>query len=124
MFQRISPLEPRIQHSVGKNEVWRDRFVQSAPDAEAVVLPNAVDNDGVVFPAMLFEPRHQARGVTVSATAATERMHAHRKFADPRITRRIQRNNFHAMSATCQNGGGLSDRLHRPTDRRIKRMNG
>src|ERR1700730_13471052 len=124
MLQRVSPLEPGIQHSVGKNEVWCDGFVQGAPDPEAVVLPDAMDNDGVIFPAMLFEPRREARRVTVSAAAATKRMHAHRKFANPWISRRIERNHFNAMSATRQDRGGLSDRLHRPTDRRVKRMNG
>src|ERR1700682_87312 len=83
-----------------------------------------MDNDGAVFPAMLFQPRNKLRRVTVAAAATAECMNSHRKFADPRIVRRIQRNNFDAMSAIRQNSGGLFDRLHRATDRRIKRMNG
>src|SRR4029077_4178071 len=103
VFDRIGAVEPRIEHSVWKNEVWCRAAAQGAPDAEAVVLPQAVDNHGVVFTMSVFNPASKTRRVSVAAAAGTEGVDRHRVFANPRIARRIEANNFHAMAATDQN---------------------
>jgi len=74
VFERIGAVEPRIEHSVWKNDVWCRAAAQGAPDAEAVVLPQAVDDHRVVFRMSVFNPASEARRVSVAPAAGTERV--------------------------------------------------
>ena len=105
VLERVSALEPRIEHAVGKNKVRCRRAGQRAPDAEAAVLPDAVDDDGVVFRAPLFYPIRKAGRISVTSEPGTERVDGNGGAAHPWIGRRIERNNFHLVSATKQSGG-------------------
>src|SRR5438270_1093372 len=105
VLERVSALEPRIEHAVRKNKVRCRRAGQRPPDAEAAVLPDAVDDDGVVFRTPLFYPIRKAGRVSVTSEPGTERVDGNGGAAHPWIGRRIQRNNFHLVSATKQSGG-------------------
>ena len=62
MLERIAALEPGIEHAVGIDVIGRGGRAQGAPDREAAVLPEAVDDDRVVL-ADVFLSQGMARGV-------------------------------------------------------------
>ena len=109
VFQRIGPLEPWIEHSVGKNEVRRRSSAQRAPDAEAAVLPEALNNNSVIMRVPFPDPTRETRRESVTAAAGAKRMHGHRTVPHPRIRRRIQRNDLHLMAPAGENSRRLLD---------------
>jgi hypothetical protein len=68
-------LEPRIEHAVAVDEVGRGRAVQGAPGGEADVLPEPVDDDGVIVAGVRLEPRQQALVVAVARDRGAGRDH-------------------------------------------------
>src|ERR1039458_2269133 len=66
-----------------------------------------MDNHGVVFHVPFFDPLGKTRRVTVAASAGAKRMSRNRKFAEPWISRRVERNNFHLMAAIVSTSGLL-----------------
>ena len=119
VLERISPLEPGIEHSVRKNEIGRRRSAESAPDAKTAVLPKALDDHRVVVRMLLLDPAGKGRRVSVIAAAGTQRMDFHRAIAHPGIARRIQGNDFDDMPPASKHRGRLLDRLNRTAERRI-----
>src|SRR5205823_2587479 len=56
VLQREAAFEPRVEHPMRKDKVRRISSVKSAPRAKAVILPEAVDDDGVITGAVLAQP--------------------------------------------------------------------
>src|SRR5947207_4967717 len=56
MFRRIGAFEPGIEHAMWENKVGRRTAGHRPPHPKAAVVPDAVDNDGVVLGAMYFHP--------------------------------------------------------------------
>src|SRR5215813_11245474 len=99
MFERVRPFEPRIQHSMWKDKVRSWPMTEGAIDAETVVLPNTIDDDGIVVSRMLAKPGHKIRAVSKFAADGSQGMNFQRTVGYPRVFRRIQRNNVDDM--TC-----------------------
>ena len=97
--------------------------MERAPDRKTAVLPDSVDNDGVVISSPLFEPWDKARRVSVLAATWPERVSDSGKFFRPGIVRWIERNRFDLMTAPAQHERRLPDRLERTAHRRSKRVN-
>ena len=53
MLDRVAALEPRVQHAMGEDAVGLTRLPRGAPDREAAVLPEPVDQRRVVIVAMV-----------------------------------------------------------------------
>src|ERR1043166_9315702 len=124
MFERIGSLEPGVEHAVRKNEVRRASSAQSAPDAETTVLPESLNNDRVKLSVPLPDPASEAWCVPVIAATWTQRMNRDRAVADPRVRRRIQRNDLHLMAAAGEQNGRLFHGLNRAPQGRINCVNG
>ena len=124
MFERIGPLEPWIKHPVRKDEVRRARVVQGAPRAETAVLPNSVDHHSVILFTPLGDPVSESGRVTVTADPGAGGMDRNGKILQPRVGRRVERNNFHFVSTTKEGNGRLPNGFNRTADRRVKGVNG
>src|ERR1044072_2135467 len=69
MLERKRFFEPRIEHSVRKNEV-RDRGTGiTSPCSEAEVLPNPIDNHAIVISAIFSQPRQQVGRVAITRSS-------------------------------------------------------
>ena len=123
MFQRISPIEPGIEHSVGKNVVGGARFVQCTPDAEALEIPNSVDDHRVESGPLRTHPGDKPRRVSVTAASWPKRMDPTWKIFHPACIRRVETGNLDLVSTPGQDKGRLPYRFERSANRRIKRMN-
>ena len=82
-----------------KNKIRNGGFVKALPDGEAVVLPDAMDDNAIEFVAMFFEPVRQGTRVTIVGEALTESVHGKRLVMQPGRSRLIQGDNLdlHAM---------------------------
>ena len=67
----------------------------------------------------LRDPRPEAGCVTVAAAARPESVHGDGALVDPRVGRRVERNDLHLVTPRGERSGRLLDRLNRPADRRI-----
>src|SRR5205085_6663189 len=103
MLPRIGSLEPGIEHAVRKNKIRRGGSAQGAPDTEAVVAPESVNNYRVVFRVPSLDPVRKTRGVGIAAPAGTKRMHWHGEIPDPGIRRRVQGNDIDRVPALGEN---------------------
>ena len=112
MLERIGVPKPRIEHAMRENVIGNAAARQCSPGPEAVVLPEAVDDHGVVLRDMRLQPRHEPGIISIAPAGWTERMHRPRKIGDGLI-RRIQRNDLAAMSF----GEQLPPQLHDAGDR-------
>lgn len=68
VLERVSMLEPGIQHPVGIDEVGNATAAQGAPGGEGVVLPDAVDDYGIVLLGQREDAGGKAAAVAVSAS--------------------------------------------------------
>src|SRR5882757_10274865 len=82
MLEREAALEPRIEHPMGKDVIGRGGAAKCAPCAEAVVLPETIDDDCVVAGMVLAHPGHEGGGKGIGAAGGTEGVQVQGKVAD------------------------------------------
>ena len=68
VLQRITPLEPRIEHSMGKQHI-RFASVDRAPRAKTLVLPDAMNHDAVEAIDICTQPGNPCAGIAIGALA-------------------------------------------------------
>src|SRR5687767_14999666 len=107
MFPRIGSPEPGVEHAVRKNEVGRRSSAQCAPDAEAVELPEALHDDGLVMRVPFPDPARETRRESIAAPARAKRVYWHRTIPHPGIRRRIQGNDLNVMATPHKNSARL-----------------
>src|SRR5205807_1953530 len=121
MLERISPIKPWIEHAVRENVVRRARSPQGAPNAKAAVLPKAMNDDGIVARAPLFDPIGETRGIGISAPARAERVHRDRIVAQPLAGRIVDSDDLNLMAACGQSSGRLLQRFAGSSKLRVNR---
>src|SRR5438874_2618166 len=99
MLERISPIKPWIEHAVRENVVRRARSPQGAPNAKAAVLPETMNDDGIVARAPLFDPVGEAGSIGVGSPSRAERVHRDRIVAQPLTRRIVEGNDLNLMAA-------------------------
>ncbi len=119
MLQRIGAVEPGIEHAVREDEVRRLASVERPPDAEAAVIPEAMDDHRIILRAPLRDPPPEAGRVTVAAAARPQSMHRDGALVNPRVGRRVERNDLDRVTPRNERSRRLLDRLNRPANRRI-----
>ena len=102
MFERKGALEPGIEHAMRKNKVRNGGFVKALPDGEAVVLPDAMDDNAIEFAAMFFEPLRQGARVTIICEALAESVHGKILVAQPGRSWLIQGDNLNLYAMLLQ----------------------
>ncbi len=85
-----------------KNKVRNGGFVKSLPDGEAVVLPDAMDDNAIEFVAMFFEPLRQGARVTIICEALAESVHGKILVTQPGRSRLIQGDNLNLYAMLLQ----------------------
>src|SRR6266446_5094396 len=102
MLERISPIKPWIEHAVRENVVRSARSPQGAPDAKAAVLPDAMNDDGIVTRASLFDPISEAGSVGIGSPSRAERVHRDRIVAHPLARRIVEAHDLNLVAAFGQ----------------------
>ena len=121
MLERIRPIKPWIEHAVWENVIRRARSPQGAPDAKAAVLPDTMNDDGIVARASLFDPISEAGSVGIGAPARAERVHGNRIVAQPLAGRIVESDDLNLMAACGQSGGRLLQRFTGSSKLRVNR---
>ena len=92
-----------------KNKVRNGGFVKALPDGEAVVLPDAMDDNAIEFVAMFFEPLRQGARVTIICEALAESVHGKILVTQPGRSRLIQGDNLNLYAMLLQSFAQRSD---------------
>src|SRR5205085_12185529 len=121
MLERISPIKPWIEHAVWENVIRRARSPQGAPNTKAAVLPDAMNDDGIVARASLFDPIGEAGSVGIGSPSRAERVHRDRIVAHPLARRIVESDDLNLMAALGQGGGRLLQRFTGSSELRINR---
>src|SRR5438552_18767308 len=107
MLERIRPIKPWVEHAVWENVIRRARSPQGAPNAKAAVLPDAMNDDGIVARASLFDPISEAGSISVGAQSRAERVHGNRIVVHPLARRIVESDDLNLMAACGHSGGSL-----------------
>ncbi len=114
-------LEIGVEHAVRIHEPRRRAAAQATPRAQHRVLPDAVQDDGIVLRAMRVHPAGQPRVVGEDAARRTHCDHRHTELFEIGLVRRVQRQHRHAVALTRLFRGKRAHRFDRPAQPRIER---
>ena len=111
VLERVGGFEPGVQHAVGVEGIRDAEGAQRPAGGEAVVLPDAVDDD-VVEPARVpLQPGDEARGVAVAGDAGAEGMDLEGHAGQPRGVGGVERDDLGGVAELCQGTVQLQDAL-------------
>ena len=119
MLQRISALEPRVEHAVREDVIGHLQGAQRLPCGKAVVLPQAVDDHGVEARGMGLEPGHEMRCQAIVAARRPERMHGQRERGEPGRGGVVERDDFHLVTERRHVDAALPDAFGRTARTRV-----
>src|ERR1700744_5383132 len=105
MLQRESTLDPGVKHPGGKYIVGRSAVAQRPPGAEAMVLPETIDDDGIVAGPVLTQPGDERGGEGVRTAGRAERVHRQGEVVDFGVRGIVERRDFDGVAVALVRGG-------------------
>jgi hypothetical protein len=88
-----------------KHVIRGGSVAKRAPRAEAVILPEAIDDDGVIMIAVLTQPGHECGRVGILVAGGAERVYVQWEASDFGIRGIVERDDFDGVAMALMYGG-------------------